>query len=329
MVVGLFVGLVGMLATGVTASPTNIKRQNPQPPPTDVFLFRSDLREGDGQSPEFKNLLLSVNGAGSQITFVPMDQRDNAAGGSVAGTAGVTLTGNSTGTPVVRNMVLGYNEGNPSAPQPVSLADSSNNVGEFTLVQGELRVTSGSTDPLWDSWLICPGPSLSWLAQVPQPGRGLVVTKPPPEQGCYIVRLFAERLEAVGNGLPGGNPQRKTGGNGAEGQTGGSGGTAMNAANGADGQTTGSSGTAMNAANGVDGQTSGSSGTAGNATNPAGTTGNSTDTATGGNGAAGTPAQPGQVDTIGSDVCGNGGCRSLEEYCAAVKRNGQTDEQCQ
>ncbi|KAI4269031.1 MAG: hypothetical protein LQ337_007511 [Flavoplaca oasis] len=34
------------------------------------------------------------------------------------------------------------------------------------------------------------------------------------------------------------------------------------------------------------------------------------------------------TDYIGSDVCGNGGCRTLEEYCGAVGRNGQSDVRC-
>ncbi|KAI4186257.1 MAG: hypothetical protein L6R41_003592 [Letrouitia leprolyta] len=36
----------------------------------------------------------------------------------------------------------------------------------------------------------------------------------------------------------------------------------------------------------------------------------------------------GGTDYIGSDVCGNGGCRTLGEYCVAVKRNGKNDPRC-
>ncbi|KAL8780223.1 MAG: hypothetical protein Q9213_006568 [Squamulea squamosa] len=36
----------------------------------------------------------------------------------------------------------------------------------------------------------------------------------------------------------------------------------------------------------------------------------------------------GGTDYIGSDVCGNGGCKSLQEYCTAVRRNGQNDPKC-
>ena len=34
------------------------------------------------------------------------------------------------------------------------------------------------------------------------------------------------------------------------------------------------------------------------------------------------------TDYIGSDVCGNGGCKTLAEYCAAIKRNGKNDARC-
>ncbi|KAL8775117.1 MAG: hypothetical protein Q9209_000596 [Squamulea sp. 1 TL-2023] len=40
------------------------------------------------------------------------------------------------------------------------------------------------------------------------------------------------------------------------------------------------------------------------------------------------PTVNGGTDYIGSDVCGNGGCKSLQEYCSAVKRNGQSDARC-
>ena len=35
-----------------------------------------------------------------------------------------------------------------------------------------------------------------------------------------------------------------------------------------------------------------------------------------------------KVDLIGADVCGNGGCKNLQEYCAAVARNGGRDGRC-
>ena len=35
-----------------------------------------------------------------------------------------------------------------------------------------------------------------------------------------------------------------------------------------------------------------------------------------------------KVDLIGADVCGNGGCKNLQEYCAAVARNGGRDDRC-
>ena len=36
----------------------------------------------------------------------------------------------------------------------------------------------------------------------------------------------------------------------------------------------------------------------------------------------------GGTDYIGSDICGNGGCKSLEEYCWHVQQNGQHDDKC-
>ena len=54
MVGVLSIGLFGMLAAGVTAVPTNFKRQTSN---EEIFVFRSDLREGEDQSPMFKDLL--------------------------------------------------------------------------------------------------------------------------------------------------------------------------------------------------------------------------------------------------------------------------------
>ncbi|KAL8889178.1 MAG: hypothetical protein Q9215_003517 [Flavoplaca cf. flavocitrina] len=293
------IALFGMLAAGVTASPTNFKRQTPS---EEMFVFRSDLREGEGQSPMFKDLLLSVNS--NAITFIPMDQRDNAAGGKVAGTNGVTLTTNTSGSVVVKTMVLGYNEGNPSAPQPVSLADTSNNVGEFVLAQNELRITPGSTTPMWDSWLICPGPTLQWLAQVPTATGGLLVTKPQPSQGCSIVRLFAERVEGLGSGQ--------------NGQDAGNPGSNENVQNSENADDTG------NVENTEDTENSEDSGNIGNSANA----GNSTMGGNVGNGGDRVQGQADTSDAIGSDICGNGGCMTMEEFCAAIMRNGQSDERC-
>ena len=36
----------------------------------------------------------------------------------------------------------------------------------------------------------------------------------------------------------------------------------------------------------------------------------------------------GGTDYTGSDICGNGGCKSPEEYCSFVKKNGQSDPKC-
>ncbi|KAL9628888.1 MAG: hypothetical protein Q9204_005593 [Flavoplaca sp. TL-2023a] len=295
------IALFGMLAAGVTASPTSFKRQIPS---EETFIFRSDLREGEGQSPMFKDLLLSVTG--NEITFIPMDQRDNAAGGKVAGTNGVTFTTNN----VVRTMTLGYNEGNPSAPQPVSLADTSNNVGEFVLAQNELRITPGSTTPMWDSWLICPGPTLQWLAQVPTATGGLLVTKPQPSQGCSIVRLFAERFEGLGSG-----------------QNGQDAGNAQNAENAED---TGNVENTENTENTEDTENAGNSENSENG-GDIGNSANARNATIGGdvrNGGDRVQDQADTGDAIGSDICGNGGCMTMEEFCAAIKRNGQSDEKC-
>ncbi|KAL8871014.1 MAG: hypothetical protein Q9174_003072 [Haloplaca sp. 1 TL-2023] len=210
MVGVLSTALYGMLATAVVASPVNIKRQSDG----DVFVFRSDLREGDGQSSEFKGLLLSV--ASNAITFIPQDQKDNAAGGKVNGNEGVTLTTNTSGVVNVKTMTLGYDQANPSGPQPVSLADAPNGIGEFVLNGNELRITPGSTTPIQE------------------------------------------------------NPS---------------------------GEINGGSGNSTNATNGESGNAS-------------------------------FQEQSDGGDPIGSDICGNGGCKSVEEFCAAVQRNGQTSDKC-
>ena len=46
------IALAGMLAIAVTSTPLNHKRQDGQ-----QVIFRSDLKQGEGQSPEFKNVL--------------------------------------------------------------------------------------------------------------------------------------------------------------------------------------------------------------------------------------------------------------------------------
>lgn len=52
MVKILPIALVGVLAAAVTSTPLNHKRQDGQ-----QVIFRSDLKQGEGQSPEFKNVL--------------------------------------------------------------------------------------------------------------------------------------------------------------------------------------------------------------------------------------------------------------------------------
>ena len=34
------------------------------------------------------------------------------------------------------------------------------------------------------------------------------------------------------------------------------------------------------------------------------------------------------TDYIGSDICGDGGCKTLEEYCSQLTKNGQHDARC-
>ncbi|KAI4226871.1 MAG: hypothetical protein L6R36_002858 [Xanthoria steineri] len=188
--------LLAMLAAAVVSSPTNLKRQTP----TDIVVFRSDLREGEGQSPRFKNLLLSIKTTAnsSEITFVNMNEKDQAAGGRIE-SKGITLTTNTTGTIVTKVLDIGQSAGNPSAPQPVVLVDEPNDLGFFYTSQNELKL--GSTTPQWDSWVICPGtshPTLSWLGVVPTAdGRGLVT----PPRDCSIVRLFAESFQSIQNGV--------------------------------------------------------------------------------------------------------------------------------
>ncbi|KAL8755322.1 MAG: hypothetical protein Q9199_003719 [Rusavskia elegans] len=189
--------LLAMLAAAVTASPTNIKRQTT----TDTVIFRSDLREGEGQSPQFKDLILSVQTTAnsSEITFVNKCEKDLAAGGVIK-SKGITLTTNTTGTIVTKIMDIGQVK-NPSAPQPITLVDAPNNLGFFYTSGNELKL--GSTTPQWDSWVICPGashPELFWLGVVPTAdGRGLVSSP----AGCSIVRLFAESFESLENEVKG------------------------------------------------------------------------------------------------------------------------------
>ena len=45
------IAVAGLLATVVSSTPFNHKRQDGQ-----QVIFRSDLKQGEGQSPEFKNV---------------------------------------------------------------------------------------------------------------------------------------------------------------------------------------------------------------------------------------------------------------------------------
>lgn len=40
------------------------------------------------------------------------------------------------------------------------------------------------------------------------------------------------------------------------------------------------------------------------------------------------PTSSSGTDPIGSDICGNGGCKSLQEYCTQLTKNGQHDAKC-
>ena len=53
MVKSLSIALAALLAATATSTPFNHKRQDDG----QQVIFRSDLKQGDGQSPEFKNVL--------------------------------------------------------------------------------------------------------------------------------------------------------------------------------------------------------------------------------------------------------------------------------
>ena len=141
---------------------------------------------------------MQTTGNSSEITFVNMNEKDQAAGARID-SKGITLTTNTTGTIVTKVLDIGQSSGSQSAPQPLVLVDEPNDQGFFYTSQNELKL--GSTTPQWDSWVICPGtshPTLSWLGVVPTAdGRGLVTTP----KDCSIVRLFAESFQSVQNGV--------------------------------------------------------------------------------------------------------------------------------
>ncbi|KAL9135967.1 MAG: hypothetical protein Q9175_002830 [Cornicularia normoerica] len=182
MVKILLIALVGVLAAAVTSTPLNHKRQDGQ-----QVIFRSDLKQGEGQSPEFKNVLLShvkTNVTGQyDITFVDQAEKANADRGIVE-SHGIPLgVGNLT---LYINM--GIDKGNPAGPQPVTLGTTQQSAGWFYIVGGELKSTSSV--PQWDSWIICEGdqgyPKLYWLGVV-----NLTVNIP---EYCSAVRLYADNV---------------------------------------------------------------------------------------------------------------------------------------
>lgn len=182
MVNFLSIALAGILAATVSSTPFNHKRQDGQ-----QVIFRSDLKQGDGQSPEFKNVLLShtkTNVTGQyDITFVDQAEKANADRGIVE-SRGIPL---SVGN-VTLYINMGTDKANPTGPQPVTLGTTQQSAGWFYTVDGELK--SASSNPQWDSWIICEGdesyPKLYWVGVV-----NLEVHIP---ASCSAVRLYADTV---------------------------------------------------------------------------------------------------------------------------------------
>lgn len=200
MVNFLSIALAGILAATVSSTPFNHKRQDGQ-----QVIFRSDLKQGDGQSPEFKNvlrecILVSVvhpklanaeavshtkaNVTGQyDITFVDQAEKANADRGIVE-SRGIPL---SVGN-VTLYINMGTDKANPTGPQPVTLGTTQQSAGWFYTVDGELK--SASSNPQWDSWIICEGdesyPKLYWVGVV-----NLEVHIP---ASCSAVRLYADTV---------------------------------------------------------------------------------------------------------------------------------------
>ena len=191
--------VVALLATAAISTPVKHRRQEP----TSSVIFRSDLKSGEGQSPEFKNLLckskkvisLAKNlidlrvvsttannktAGGFDITFVNIAERTDAAAGVIQ-SKGIPLNATDGST---RYFNIGTQR-DLRAPQPVTLGKGQNSLGFLYTQGGELKL--GSTTPQWDTWLICNGashPELSWVGVV----QGVVEIP----DDCSAVRLFAE-----------------------------------------------------------------------------------------------------------------------------------------
>lgn len=117
------------------------------------------------------------------ITFVDQAEKANADRGVVE-SRGIPLgVGNLT---LYINM--GTDKGDPIGPQPVTLGTTQQSAGWFYTVGGELK--SASSDPQWDSWIICEGdqgyPRLYWVGVV-----NLTVHIP---EYCSAVRLYADNV---------------------------------------------------------------------------------------------------------------------------------------
>ncbi|KAL8712509.1 MAG: hypothetical protein Q9220_003357 [cf. Caloplaca sp. 1 TL-2023] len=157
-------------------SPRTTKRQSSDK----QVVFRTDLKSGMGQSPQFKDLLPS----GFDITFVSISEVADAARGVVA-SKGIPI-GVSDGS--TRWFNIGTTS-DPQGQQPITLGQRGQSQGFLYEQGGELKL--GSTNPQWDTWVICNNatlkhPELSWVGVV----QGVVAL--PPWSECSAVRLFAE-----------------------------------------------------------------------------------------------------------------------------------------
>ena len=122
--------------------------------------------------------------AGFEITFVDIAEKDKAAQGVVKSQAmPIKVLDGST-----RFFTPGVDASNPSGPQPVTLEAEQQNFGQLFQLGNELRL--GSTDPPFNSWIICDGagetnhPVLKWLG-----APNNVVQS---QRGCDFVRLYVE-----------------------------------------------------------------------------------------------------------------------------------------
>ncbi|KAL8855365.1 MAG: hypothetical protein Q9178_007997 [Gyalolechia marmorata] len=187
-----------MFAAAVTSIPTtNTKRGST----TATVVFRSDLKAGEGQSDQFKDLLLSTvannnTAGGYDITFVNKCEK-NLASGAVVKSKGIPLTTNTTGTVSTLYMNVGTTS-DQRVPQPVTLGAMQQSLGFLYETGGELKL--GSTMPQWDTWLICDGtttthPELRWVGVV----QGVVLIP----KDCSAVRLMAMNYDELEKNVEG------------------------------------------------------------------------------------------------------------------------------